>query len=62
MDVVIDGIRKATVDLSTSGKRCSQQVVYQTDHLAAGKHRLRLVNAGTGPVAIDAVITGKANR
>ncbi|HMI63217.1 MAG TPA: hypothetical protein VK518_20010 [Puia sp.] len=61
MDFVIDGIRMATVDLSTTGERQSQQIVYQTERLAAGKHRLRLVNAGTGPVAIDAVITGKIN-
>jgi len=57
IEIKIDGKTRATVDLSTTGARQSQQVVYKLDGLNNGKHLITIINRGTGRVAIDALIT-----
>jgi alpha-L-fucosidase len=56
IEVLIDGQTRATVDLSTTGARQAQQVVYEVADLAPGKHSITLVNRGAGPVAVDALV------
>jgi alpha-L-fucosidase len=59
IEIKIDGKTKGTVDLSTSGSRQAQQVVYKVRGLNAGKHSISIINRGSGKVAIDALIVGK---
>jgi hypothetical protein len=59
IEIKIDGKTKGTVDLSTSGSRQAQQVVYKVSGLNAGKHSISIINRGNGKVAIDALIVGK---
>jgi len=54
IEIKIDGKAKAVVDLSVSGARQVQQVVYEVG-LDAGKHSISIINRG-GKVAIDALI------
>jgi alpha-L-fucosidase len=54
--ITIDGQTKVTVDLSSNGIRKPQQVVYVAKGLAAGKHVIKIINRGPGPVSIDALI------
>ena len=54
IEIQIDGQTRATADLSTTGTRQAQQVVSEVNGLAAGKHTIRIVNRGPGPVAVDA--------
>jgi alpha-L-fucosidase len=56
MEINIDGITLITVDLSTTGERVPQQMVYQTFGLGAGNHVIKLINKGDGKVAVDALI------
>ena len=56
MDIQIDGKPRATVDLSIIGARKAQQKVSEITGLTSGKHTIRIVNCGTGPVAIDAIV------
>jgi alpha-L-fucosidase len=56
IEVQIDGQTCATADLSTTGARQAQQVVYEVNGLTAGKHAINIVNRGPGPVAVDALI------
>jgi hypothetical protein len=55
IEVQIDGAVRTTADLSTSGPRLAQQRVCDVTGLAPGKHTIRLVNRGPGPVAVDAL-------
>jgi len=55
--VQIDGQIRATADLSTTGQRQAQQKIAEVTGLPPGKHILRLVNRGPGPVAIDALVS-----
>ena len=59
--IKIDGEVRATVDLSTTGARQAQQVVYKVSGLNPGKHTINIVNRGSGQVAIDALIVGERN-
>ncbi len=54
--IQIDGRTRATADLSTAGARQTQQVVCEVGGLASGKHATAIVNHGSGPVAVDALI------
>jgi alpha-L-fucosidase len=56
IEIKIDGKTKATVDLSTSGARQAQKVVYQVSGLNAGKHSISIINRGGGKVAMDALV------
>lgn len=56
MEIQIDGKTRATTDLSTKDGRKPQQVVFEILGLPKGKHTLRIINRGPGPVAIDALI------
>ena len=56
IEIQIDGQTRATADLSTTGARQAQQVVCEVNGLAAGKHAINIVNRGSGPVAVDALI------
>lgn len=56
IEVQIDGVTRATADLSTSGIRKAQQMVCELSGLSSGKHTISIVNLGSGPVALDALI------
>lgn len=56
IEVQIDGKTRATVDLSIAGVRQAQQTVFEISSLKSGKHTVNIVNRGSGPVAIDAVV------
>jgi len=56
IEVQIDGKTCATVDLSITGTRQAQQVVFEISGLNSGKHTVSLVNSGSGLVAVDALI------
>ena len=56
IEIQIDGQSRATADLSTTGGRQAQQVVFEVAGLSAGKHSINIVNRGPGPVAVDALI------
>lgn len=56
-EVHIDGHSRGMVDLSTTGARQAQVTVFEVTGLSAGTHVLRLVNRGSGPVAVDAIAT-----
>jgi alpha-L-fucosidase len=59
IEVLIDGMKSKTVDLSATTAK-SQQVVYQVDKLVQGAHTITIINRGGGPVAIDALIPSPA--
>lgn len=54
--VQIDGKDYAIADLSTDGPRLSQQEVCSINGLMPGKHIIRVIHGGPGPVALDALI------
>lgn len=56
IEIRIDGKTRATVDLSTSGARLAQQVVYKIRGLNAGKHSISIINRSGGKVVVDALI------
>jgi alpha-L-fucosidase len=56
IEIEIDGKTEITVNLSTTGERKPQQVIYEKTGLAAGKHIIRIINRGSEKVAIDALI------
>ena len=56
IEVQIDGAAPTTVDLSATGGRMPQQMVFQVTGLAAGEHVITVTDLGTGPVAIDAIV------
>jgi len=56
MEIQIDGRSRATVDLSTDGERQAQQTVFELAGLTAGPHTIHLVNRGSGPVSLDALV------
>jgi alpha-L-fucosidase len=61
IEIIIDGKKRATVDLSITGARKPQQVVYSTSGLSAGRHFIEIVNRGPGSVSIDALVCSKTN-
>jgi len=56
IEIQIDGQTKATVDLAASGARQAQQLVSTLTGLGAGQHTISIINAGPGPVAVDALV------
>jgi len=56
IEILIDGKTRATADLSIVGTRQAQQVVGEISGLVSGKHSISILNLGSGPVAIDALI------
>jgi alpha-L-fucosidase len=56
IEIQIDGQKRATVDLSTTGPRQAQQVVCEITSLPPGNHQIAIINRGPGPVAVDALI------
>jgi alpha-L-fucosidase len=56
IEIKIDGKTKIIVDLSVSGARKPQQLVYKMSNLNAGKHSISIINRGNGKVAVDALI------
>ncbi len=56
IEVQIDGQTRDMVDLSTTGERQAQQVVCKVSDLTPGRHIINIVNRGSGPVAVDAII------
>jgi len=59
IEIMIDGKTRATVDLSLNETRKVQQVVYNTKMLTPGKHFIKIINRGSGPVSIDALINSE---
>jgi len=56
MEIQIDGKTCSMVDLATTGERKPQQLVYEEAGLSVGKHIIKIINCGSGKVAIDALI------
>jgi len=56
IEIQIDGKNLATADLSIVGARQAQQVVGEISGLVSGKHTISIVNRGSGPVAVDALM------
>jgi len=56
IEVLIDGKTHATADLSTIGTRKAQQVVCEISGLTSGEHTVSIINIGSGPVAVDALM------
>jgi alpha-L-fucosidase len=55
IEIQIDGEVQVTVNLSTVGKRKPQQVVYEINGLERESHSIKIINQGSGKVAIDAL-------
>jgi alpha-L-fucosidase len=56
IEVQIDGQTRAKADLSTSDTHQAQQVVCKVNDLTQGRHVIKVVNLGGGPVAVDAIV------
>ena len=56
IEIQIDGKTHATADLSTTGARQAQQNTCEVTGLTVGKHTVKVINRGSGPVAIDAIV------
>ncbi|MFD1050886.1 hypothetical protein ACFQ1S_37845, partial [Kibdelosporangium lantanae] len=54
VDVYLDNVFQATVDLHVSGARQAQQVVYDKQGLTRGSHTIRIVNRSTSVGIVDA--------
>jgi hypothetical protein len=55
-DVFLDGKQAATIDLHTTNfPRISSVEVFSTTDLPAGPHHLRILNKGTGAVALESL-------
>jgi alpha-L-fucosidase len=62
IEIQIDGENRAIADLSISGTRQAQQVVCKIFGLTPGKHTINIINRGSGPVAVDAIIVREKNK
>lgn len=56
IEIKIDDQTRATADLSTMETRQAQQVVCKVTDLTPGRHVIKIVNCGPGPVAVDAIL------
>jgi alpha-L-fucosidase len=56
IEIQIDSKTRTTADLSTTGARQAQQTVCELTGLTRGKHAIAIINRGSGPVAVDALI------
>ncbi|HZE30281.1 MAG TPA: hypothetical protein VE198_02445 [Actinoallomurus sp.] len=55
VDVYLDNVFQANVNLNVSGPRQSQQTVYHRTGLAAGTHTIKIVNRTTSVGIVDAL-------
>jgi alpha-L-fucosidase len=56
IEIRIDDKIRAKVDLSLAGAYQPQQNVYQVKGLKPGRHVIKIVNRGPGPVSLDALV------
>lgn len=56
IEVLIDEKSRGIIDLSTSGERKPQQMVFVESNLTAGMHSIKIINRGNGRVSVDALI------
>jgi alpha-L-fucosidase len=56
IEIKINGIKKATANLSTDRERKPQQAVAEIKGLKPGSHTIEIINRGSGKVAIDALV------
>ena len=56
IEIQVDNKSLATVDLSTTGIRKPQQVVSELNDLGSGSHTIKIINRGSGKVAVDALV------
>jgi alpha-L-fucosidase len=56
IEIQIDGKTMGTAQLSPSDPRKAQQSVCKVTGLIAGKHTINIINRGSGPVAVDAIV------
>lgn len=56
IEILIDGKTRATADLSIIGTRKAQEVVCEISGLPSGEHTVSVINIGSGPVTIDALV------
>jgi len=56
IEIIIDGKVRTTKDLSVKGSRLAQQLIYKESGLPPGKHIIKIINRGAGPVSIDALV------
>ena len=56
IEILIDGKKHAIADLSVTGTRQAQQVVCEISGLTLCEHSMSIVNLGSGPVAVDALV------
>jgi alpha-L-fucosidase len=56
IEIQVDGQPRTTADLSTTGARLAQQLVSEVTGLASGRHTVSIINRGSGPVAVDAIV------
>lgn len=55
VDVYLDNVFQATVNLRVDGARQAQQVVWQKQGLGSGSHTIRIVNRSTAVGMVDAL-------
>jgi hypothetical protein len=55
VDVYLDNVLQANVNLYVSGARQSQQVVFQKTGLTSGSHTIRIVSRTTSVAIVDAL-------
>lgn len=56
IEIQIDEQIFATIDLSTNGMRQAQQIVFEKNDLPSGEHTIKIINKGSGRVAVDALV------
>lgn len=56
IDIQIDNDISSTVNLSATGVRQAQQIVFEVTGLSLGKHTIKIINCGPGPVSVDAIM------
>ena len=62
IEIKIDNEFHGAVDLSTSGSHQAQRVVYKVSGLKQGRHIIKIINNGSGPVAVDALVVQNENK
>ncbi|WP_167608017.1 alpha-L-fucosidase [Maribellus sediminis] len=56
MEIQIDGISRARIDLSITGERMPQQIVFEKTDLTEDNHTVKIIHSGNGKIAIDALV------
>ncbi len=62
IEVQIDDKTRVIADLSITGTRQAQEVVCEISDLTTGRHTIRIINRGLGPVSVDAMIVKEENK